>query len=76
MSTCLCQVGHHECVSVATCSLDPNAEVVDVAVQQVEHTHHAGHSLLAELHAILELQAELLLTAVVQCGQEGLGILT
>ena len=42
-------------------------------MEPVEGAHHAGHGVLAELHPVLELQAELLLAAVVQHGQEGLG---
>lgn len=56
-----------------TCILDASAQVLDVGVQPIENAHHAGHGTLAELHAVLQLQAQLLLAAVVQRGQELLG---
>lgn len=63
-------------VSIVTCSLDQLAHVVDAAVQPVEDADQAGDGFLAELHAVLELQRQLLLAAVLQRDQEGLGILT
>lgn len=51
-------------VSTVTCSLDLIAHVIDAAVQPVKDTDQAGDGLLAELHAVLEVQGELLLAAV------------
>jgi len=50
-----------------------SAEAADVRVQPVEHAHQTRHRLLAELHAVLQLQRQLLLAAVVQRGEEHLG---
>lgn len=79
---CLCQwLIIYDCVSnkhisTVTCSLDLLAHVVDAAVQPVKDTDQAGNGFLAELHAVLEVQGELLLAAVLQCRQETLGIVT
>lgn len=51
-------------VSTNTCCLGMLAHIVNVAVQPVEGTHQACNSFLAELHAVLEMQSEFLLTAV------------
>lgn len=63
-------------VSTVTCSLDVLAHVINAAVQPIKDTDEAGDGFLAELHAVLEVQGELLLAAVLQRGQETLGILT
>lgn len=63
-------------ISSVTCSLDLLAHVVDAAVQPVKDTDEAGDGFLAELHAVLEVQGEFLLAAVLQCNQETLGIFT
>lgn len=51
-------------VSTNTCGLGLLAHIVNVAVQPVESAHQACNSFLAELHAVLEMQSEFLLTAV------------
>lgn len=63
-------------MSPVTCSLDVLAHVINAAVQPVKYTDEAGDGFLAELHTVLEVQGELLLAAVLQRGQETLGILT
>lgn len=55
-------------VSTVTCSLDLLAHAVDAAVQPVKYANQAGDGFLAELHAVLEVQGEFLLAAVLQCG--------
>lgn len=55
---------YHSVVSTNTCCLELLAHAVDVAVQPVEGTHHAGNGFLAEAHAVLEMQSKFLLTAV------------
>lgn len=64
------------CGSTVTCRLDLSTHVIDAAVQPVKYTDQAGDGFLAELHAVLEVKRELLLTAVFQCSQKTLGILT
>lgn len=63
-------------VSTVTCSLDLLAHIVDAAMQPVKDTEQTGNGFLAELHAALEVQGELLLTAVLQCSQKTFGVLT
>ena len=52
------------------------AHTVNSTVQPVEDTDQAGNRFLAELHAVLKVQGELFLAAVLQRGQEALGIIT
>lgn len=52
------------------------AHIVDSAVQPVKDADQAGNGFLAELHAVLEVQGELFLAAVLQRSQETLGIIT
>lgn len=56
--------------------MDLLAHVVCASVQPVKDADQAGDGLLAELHAVLKVQGEFLLAAVLQRGQETLGILT
>lgn len=47
-------------------------QIFNATVQAVKDADYAGHCTFAELHPVLELQAELLLTAVIQSSEESL----